>query len=126
MAGIATFTIVVSSMIMKNPVVKTRSTSHGLVRARAMFPPQLFIVGIDTDVPLQPSVVDLFFQIGDPPALGIVHRDLVFELDQGEEVDTLSPNLCQDSVEFFGRGLQRIGRASCRERVWMWGGGGSR
>ena len=33
MAGMATFTIVVSSRIMKNPVVNTTSTSHGLVRA---------------------------------------------------------------------------------------------
>src|SRR6266702_2567937 len=102
MAGIATFTIVVSSMIMKNPVVKTRSTSHGLVRARAMFPPQLFIVGIATDVPLQLSLIDLFFQVAHPPALGVEHRDLVFELDEGKAADTLSPNLGKDSVELFG------------------------
>ncbi len=32
MAGMATFTIVVSSMIMKKPVTNTTSTTHGLER----------------------------------------------------------------------------------------------
>ena len=49
MAGIATLTIVVSSMIMKKPVVKTSSTSHGLVRASAIPNSQPATVGIDSD-----------------------------------------------------------------------------
>src|SRR5438309_1681092 len=70
MAGIATFTIVVSSRIMKNPVVKTSSTSHGLVRARAMSPPEPFIVGIASDLPLQPAFVDFLLEVANPSALG--------------------------------------------------------
>src|SRR3954468_2997915 len=81
-AGIATLTIVVSSMIMKNPEVKTSRTSHGLVRARAMSPPQSNKVSVGSDLPLQLSVVDLFPEVEHPPALGFEHRDLVLELNE--------------------------------------------
>ena len=39
MAGMATLTMVVSSRIMKNPLVSTTRTNQGLVRACAMTPP---------------------------------------------------------------------------------------
>src|SRR5437762_13478117 len=70
-AGIATLTIVVSSMIMKNPEVRTSRTSQGLVRARAMSPPQPNQVGIASDLPLQLSVVDLSLDVDDPPTFGV-------------------------------------------------------
>src|SRR5215831_16364072 len=84
MAGIATFTIVVSSMIMKKPVVRTSSTSHGLVRAWGISPPQLFMSGWDSGPPLQLSVGDLLRELAHPSALRLDERDLVLELDQGE------------------------------------------
>src|SRR5690348_17966406 len=84
MAGIATLTIVVSSMIMKNPVVRTSSTNHGLVRACAMFPPQHFISGATAGPPLQLSVRDLLRDLVDPRPLGLEDRDLVLELDHRE------------------------------------------
>src|SRR5437016_4225884 len=89
-AGMATFTIVVSSMIMKKPVVKTRSTSQGLVRARAMSIPQLFMGGADSArFPFQLSSVDLIRKIGRPSALSSQHCDLVLELDQRQPRDAL-------------------------------------
>src|SRR5919204_3993035 len=72
--GMATFTIVVSSMIMKKPVVRTRSTSHGLVRAWAMPNPQLLVVRIDSarkrllepvHVPVAPELPALLGEVGD-------------------------------------------------------------
>src|SRR5439155_7529379 len=112
-AGIATLTIVVSSRIMKNPVVRTSSTSQGLVRARAMSPPETFKVGNASDSPLQPSVVDLFLQVADPFALRVEHRDLVFELDQREAAQPLGAKVGQDVVELFGGRLQ--GERSIRD-----------
>src|SRR5690349_3309338 len=81
MAGIATLTIVVSSMIMKNPVVRTSRTNHGLVRACAMFPPQHFIAGDAAGPPLQLSVRDLLRDLVNPCPLGLQDRDLVLQLD---------------------------------------------
>src|ERR1044072_2984959 len=86
-AGIATLTIVVSSMIMKNPEVRTSSTNHGLVRACAMSPPyatQRGEVRIAPDLPLQPSFLDLFLEVDHPFAFGLEHRDLVIEVDARE------------------------------------------
>src|SRR5439155_11633566 len=105
-AGIATFTIVVSSMIMKKPVVKTSKTSHGLVRACAMSPPQLCVVGIDSDLPLQLAFGDFLLEIADPPAFGVEHRDLVLELDESETADASRAELGHDLVQLFRRGLQ--------------------
>src|SRR6266850_2356632 len=77
MAGIATLTIVVSSMIMKNPVVKTASTSHGLVRAWDMPAYNLTWSGLiprlaaerlfkPGDVPIAPEFAALLGKKGDP------------------------------------------------------------
>jgi hypothetical protein len=44
----ATFTIVVSSMIMKKPVTKTTSTTHGLLRLSAIPSPQPHLRAFDS------------------------------------------------------------------------------
>src|SRR6266536_4069861 len=119
MDGIATLTIVVSSMIMKNPEVRTSRTSHGLVRARAMSPPQSNQVGMASDLPLQLSFVDLSFEIDDPPAFGLEHGDLVLELDEGQAGHAHFAHLGHDSVELFDLRLQRdraIGQVPSRLR----------
>src|SRR5260370_25330652 len=95
-AGIATFTIVVSSRIMKKPVVKTTKTSQGLVRACAMLPPQPFMAGIDSDLPLQLSIVDFRCDLAHPVALRRDHRDLVLELDQRQACVTAGQQLIED------------------------------
>src|SRR2546423_15024839 len=83
-AGIATFTIVVSSRIMKKPVVSTSNTSQGLERALAMVPPQRFMAGVHSHFPLQLAFGDLAFELDDPFAFRVEHCDLVLDLDQGE------------------------------------------
>src|SRR6266700_3547515 len=84
MAGIATFTIVVSSRIMKKPVVSTTRTNQGLVRALAMVPPKPFLTGADSHFPLQLALYDFALELADPFPLRIEHRDLVLHLDQGK------------------------------------------
>src|ERR1700730_5451645 len=49
MAGMATFTIVVSSMIMKKPLTRTTSTTHGLERASVIPNPQPVVCAIDSN-----------------------------------------------------------------------------
>src|ERR1700730_10520515 len=78
----ATFTIVVSSRIMKNPVVRTTSTSHGLVRACAMSSPQQFMSRTHSCNPLQLDCGDLALEAANPIALRFEHGDLVLQLDQ--------------------------------------------
>ena len=123
MAGIATFTIVVSSRIMKNPVVSTTRTSHGLVRAWAMLPPQRFMAGIDSDLPLQLAFVDLSLQLADPLALGVEHRDLVLDLDQRQAAHALGAaapsrtvsnfvTMTLQSISALARGARRHAAAS--------------
>src|SRR5579859_3833501 len=108
MAGMATFTIVVSSRIMKKPVVKTNRTSHGLVRAWAMPSPQPLSAGIDSDGPLQPAFCDFALQLSDPGALGVEHRDLVLELDEGEPGDAVRPQLAHDPRELVDGRSERL------------------
>src|SRR5512135_3647034 len=108
MAGMATFTIVVSSRIMKNPVVRTTRMSQGLVRARAMRSPQPFHAGINSGIPLQRSVSDLALQLFDPYPLGVEHRDLVLELDEREPGDTIRPQLAHDACELVDGRAERL------------------
>src|SRR5882672_12118546 len=99
MAGIATFTIVVSSRIMKNPVVKTKRTSQGLVglvRACAMSPPQPFKVMHHSGAPLQPPLCDFVRDLEHPLALRLEHRDLVLQLDQSKPPQTVRLQLLED------------------------------
>src|SRR5579864_5062907 len=105
-AGMATFTIVVSKRIMKKPVVSTSRTSHGLVRACAMPTPQLFMAGVDSGVPLQRSVGDLVRDSQHPGALGLEHRDLVFQLDQQQPSVAFPEQLVEDVRKFRDRRAQ--------------------
>src|SRR5467141_4906310 len=106
-AGMATFTIVVSNRIMKNPVVKTKSTSQGLVRACAMSPPQAFNVIDLSGSPLQPSVGDLLRDLYDPVTLGFQHCDLVFHLDQGEALQAMPLQFAQNPRQLGDGGCER-------------------
>src|ERR1700674_1499059 len=116
MAGIATFTIVVSSRIMKNPVVKTTSTSHGLVRACAMPSPQHFMPGIDSGLPLQSSFLDLELELADPFALCFEHRDLVLQLDERQPGYAGCSKLTHDMGQLFrlgGKGGNSLAKELC-------------
>src|SRR5579872_1305474 len=102
MAGIATLTIVVSRRIMKNPVVSTNKTSHGLVDlvgACAMPSPQLLIAGVDSGPPLQLSVPYLPGDLADPTPLRLEDRDLVLELDQRQSRVTRGQKFIEDVCE---------------------------
>src|SRR5437879_13240598 len=92
---------------MKNPVVKTSRTSHGLVRACAMSSPQCFKAVHHSGAPLQPSFRYLVRDLANPFALRIEHRDLVLELDQRETHEAMRLLLVQDSRELGD------GRAQC-------------
>src|SRR2546421_9523756 len=118
MAGIATFTIVVSSRIMKNPVVKTSRTSHGLVRACAMSPPQPFNVAHHSGAPLQPSIRYLVRDLANPFALRFQHRDLVLQLDQSESLEAVPLQLVENSRELGdGRPERCLARLQVSHRL---------
>src|SRR5438132_5259495 len=107
MAGIATFTIVVSSRIMKNPVVKTSRTSHGLVRAGAMSAPQPFDVARHSGAPLQLSVRDLACDLQNPLPLRLEHRDLVLQLDERQPLQPMRLQVFQDERQLRDRRAER-------------------
>src|SRR4029077_4413061 len=119
-AGIATFTIVVSSRIMKKPVVKTSKTSQGLVRACAMSPPQPLMAGIDSDLPLQLSVIDFFCDLAHPIAFRPDHRDLVLELDQHQSRVAAGQQLIEDVGKLCDHRLKGL----CALLEKLRGGGG--
>src|ERR1700730_4309471 len=98
MAGMATFTIVVSSMIMKKPVTRTTSTTHGLARASAIPNSQPVVCRIDSrhrrrtidsilrfgsdrllvpgDIPVAIELSALLSEMGDPlEAKTFMHRN---------------------------------------------------
>src|SRR5216684_9010938 len=49
-----------------------------------MLSPQHFMPGTNSGLPLQRAFCDLAFQLAYPFALGIEHRDLVLQLDEGQ------------------------------------------
>src|SRR5258706_14794796 len=94
---------------MKKPRVSTTRTTQGLLRACAMFPPQPFMAGTHSDLPLQLSVSDLLFQFPHPLALGVEHRDLVLDLDEGQPRHAVTKELSQDGLELFDDHVERGG-----------------
>src|SRR5260370_15463331 len=101
-----------SSGTIKTLVVRPSTTAPGLRLARAMTTAQLCVVGINSHLPLQPAVNDFLLEVADPLALGIEHRDLVLELDQGKTAHAFGAQLAHDAAEFFGQRLQRDGSIS--------------
>src|SRR5487761_1155719 len=93
MAGMATFTMVVSSRIMKKPAHSTTSTSQGLARARDMCTPRFSFGGADTDHPLQLAFRDFQLQVAHPLALHLAHRDCVLDLDDRKPPQASRPQL---------------------------------
>src|SRR5713101_223389 len=107
MAGMATLTMVVSSRIMKNPLVRTTRTNHGLVRACAMTSPYHLVAGIDSDLPLQLAVDNFPFELAHPLALGVEHRDLVFHFDERQSRQSLPVQLSEHVFELRDQGIER-------------------
>src|SRR5437660_9334843 len=67
------------------------------------------MAGFNSGLPLQLAFVDFLLQLTNPLALGVEHRDLVFDLDEREARKTLCTELRVDVLELCGLCVEELG-----------------
>src|SRR5258708_31921653 len=68
--------------------------------------PQHFMPGTNSGLPLQPAFRDLGFELADPVALCVDHRDLVLQLDESEPRYARCTQLPHYSGQLFRLGVE--------------------